>query len=317
MNDGAKLIVEPDEGIGPVLAEIKKARATIDTTIFRFDLGEIEAALRAAVTRGVNVRALVAHTNRGGEKLLRKLELRFLEHGITLARSGDDLVRYHGKILVVDRAALCLMLFNYTRLDTARSRSFAVITHDPRLVAEASRLFEADMTRQPYAPALDNFVVSPENARPILADFIKGARRQLLVYDPKLTDRMMIRLFEERARNDVDVRIIGKLGKHAGTITASKLPGLRLHARVIIRDGRLAFLGSQSLRELELDARREVGIVVEDHAVIRKLADVFDLDWRSARAAGGGSREAARETTDDDEDVEDETTEEAAGGHVP
>ncbi len=130
------LLVEPDAGIAPVVAEIKRAQKTIDTTIFRFDLGEVEKALQAAVARGVKVRALVAHTNSDGEKLLRKLEMRFLEHGITLARSDDDLVRYHGKMLVVDRAVLMVMLFNYTRLDTARSRSFAVVT---RNAAAASR----------------------------------------------------------------------------------------------------------------------------------------------------------------------------------
>jgi phosphatidylserine/phosphatidylglycerophosphate/cardiolipin synthase-like enzyme len=125
-----KLLVEPEVGVGPLIAEIKRARYTIDTTIFRFDLGEVEKALQAAVVRGVKVRALVAHTNSDGEKLLRKLELRFLEHGITLARSGDDLVRYHGKMLIVDRATLVLMAFNYTRLDAARSRSFAIVTRD-------------------------------------------------------------------------------------------------------------------------------------------------------------------------------------------
>jgi phosphatidylserine/phosphatidylglycerophosphate/cardiolipin synthase-like enzyme len=289
MSGRVKLIVEPDDGIDPLLAEMKKARATLDTTIFRFDLADVETALRAAVGRGVNVRALVAHTNRGGEKLLRKLELRFLEHGITLARSGDDLVRYHGKMLVADRAALCLMLFNYTRLDAVRSRSFAVVTTDPGTVAEALRLFEADMTRQPYAPELDTFVVSPENARPVLADFIRGAQRQLLVYDPRLSDRMMIRLLEERAKNGVQIRVLGKIGKRARDISAAKLPGLRLHARVIIRDGCLAFLGSQSLRQLELDARREVGIIVDDEAVVRKLTRIFESDWRTSGGRADGT----------------------------
>jgi hypothetical protein len=35
--------------------------------------------------------------------------------------------------------------------------------------------------------------------------------------------------------------------------------------RVIIRDGRDAFIGSQSLRKLELDQRREVGVFEKFH----------------------------------------------------
>ena len=56
------------------------------------------------------VRALIAHTNRGGEKSLRKLELRLLDAGVTVARTADDLPRYHGKMMIVDDTLLRLRL---------------------------------------------------------------------------------------------------------------------------------------------------------------------------------------------------------------
>src|SRR6187401_2810524 len=96
-----------------VVNAIKAAKKSIDTTVFRFDRADIEKALEAAVARGVNVRALIAHTNRGGDKMLRKLELRLLGAGVTVARSGDELARYHAKFMVIDGRKLCVMLFNY------------------------------------------------------------------------------------------------------------------------------------------------------------------------------------------------------------
>jgi hypothetical protein len=45
---------------------------------------------------------------------------------------------------------------------------------------------------------------------------------------------------------------------------ARTFPGKRLHVRAIVRDGRRAFVGSQSLRKVELDERREVGIIIRD-----------------------------------------------------
>jgi hypothetical protein len=39
----------------------------------------------------VAVRALIAHTNFGGEKRLRQLELRMLQAGVTVTRTADDL----------------------------------------------------------------------------------------------------------------------------------------------------------------------------------------------------------------------------------
>ena len=99
-------------------------------------------ALAAAVRHGVVVRALIAHTNKGDEKGLRKLELQLLEAGVTVSRTADDLVRYHGKMMIVDRLALHVYGFNFTRLDIKHSRSFGIVTRNKRLVDEALKLFE-------------------------------------------------------------------------------------------------------------------------------------------------------------------------------
>ena len=285
------LLVEPDDGFAPLLKQIKTARRSIDTTIFRFDLAELQKAFEAAVTRGVQVRAFIAHTNSDGEKLLRKLETELLAAGVILARSDDDLIRYHGKMLIVDREVLHVMAFNYTRLDINKSRSFAISTRDKRMVQQALKLFEADMTRQPYTPACDDFIVSPENSRARLAEFIRGARRELLIYDPKLTDTTMMRLLQERARKGVDIRILGRTGKRAAGLAAAKMPGMRLHARVIIRDARRAFMGSQSLRPAELDERREIGIVTHDARAVKRLKAVFEADWAQTTTAKKGEAE--------------------------
>ena len=54
-------------------------------------------------------------------------------------------------------------------------------------------------------------------------------------------------------------------------VQSEKYPGKRLHVRTIVRDGRRAFVGSQSLRKLELDKRREVGVIVDDAKVVKQL----------------------------------------------
>ena len=75
------------------------------------------------------------------------------------------------------------------------------------------------------------------------------------------------------------MRIIGRLGKRGVGLTAEKYPGKRLHVRAIIRDGRRAFVGSQSLRKLELDSRREVGVIVKDPTIVNRLIEIFEQDW--------------------------------------
>jgi phosphatidylserine/phosphatidylglycerophosphate/cardiolipin synthase-like enzyme len=273
-----ELIVQPADGAKPILAAIEGAQTSVDIVIFRFDLKALEKAIEAAVERGVAVRALIAHTNSGGDKRLRQLELRMLDAGVTVTRTADDLTRYHGKLLIVDREELHVYGFNYTTLDI-KSRSLGLIVRDRRLVNEALRLFESDVLRQEFEPEIDGFIVSPENAREQLATFIKRARKTLVIWDPKLSDPQMIRLLTQRAKMGVDIRVIGKVAKRAaGSLRAQKSP-TRLHVRAAVRDGSEAFVGSQSFRALELDGRREVGILTKDPKVVKQMAELFEADW--------------------------------------
>jgi len=284
--DEVKLIIQPGEGVAPVVGAIDRAKKAIDIVIFRFDREEVEKALHAAVARGVVVRALIAHTNKGGEKKLRKLELRLLEAGATVARTADDLTRYHGKMMIVDGTYLHVYGFNYTALDIEKSRSFGIVTRDRKVVVEALRLFDADALRQNYTPAHPRLVVSPENSRAQLTAFLKGAKKQLLIYDAQVSDNAIQRVLQERARAGVEIRIIGALEKSLKDVKVRKLSDLRLHVRSIIRDGTEAFVGSQSLRRLELEGRREVGIIVKNAGIVRKLVAVFENDWaKKARKA--------------------------------
>jgi phosphatidylserine/phosphatidylglycerophosphate/cardiolipin synthase-like enzyme len=273
------LIIQPDDGLTPLLQAVRHAKTKIDILIFRFDRPELERALEAAVARGVVVRALIAHTNRGGEKSLRKLELKMLAAGLIVARTAGELARYHGKMMIVDDE-LYVLGFNYTKLDIEKSRSLGIVTKDPKLVKEAATLFEADCTRQAYACTHDRLVVSPETSRKILKEFIEGAKKQLLIYDAKISDRVMLKALQARVKDGVDVRVLGKVAKSAAGLDARKLPGLRLHVRGMVRDGSATFVGSQSLRKLELDGRREVGVIVSDTAIAKRLQDLFEADWQ-------------------------------------
>jgi len=274
-----KLLIQPDDGIAALLSGIRGARKSIEIVIFRFDRAEIEAVLKAAVGRGVTVSALIAYTNRGGEINLRKLEMRLLEMGVAVSRTADDLVRYHDKLMIIDRRLLYVLSFNFTHLDIDHSRGFGIVTKNAKLVQEAVKLFEADTARNPYTPTLDTFVVSPANARKLLAAFIRKAKKELLIYDPKIVDTEMLRALGERTKAGVEIKIIGRVGKRSAGLEVRNLVNLRLHTRTIIRDRRQAFVGSQSLRQAELDSRREVGVIVRESKVVNGLIKTFEADW--------------------------------------
>ncbi len=286
-----KLIVQPDEGVTSLLHGIDDARKSIEIAIFRFDHAQIKEALERAVDRGVSVHALIANTNHGTEKDLRKLEMEFLPAGIEVSRTADDLLRHHYKFMVVDHRVLYVLTFNFTYLDIETSRSFGIVTEDKELVHEARKLFYADVKRQPYKGDRSDFIISPINARRELSRFIKGAEKQLLIYDPEVSDRAMIALLRDRARQGVEIRIIGRVTRPSAELDAGRLLRTRFHTRTIIRDRRDAFLGSQSLREAELDRRRELGLIVNDRDVVASLLHVFDQDWGALAPAVRNSKE--------------------------
>jgi cardiolipin synthase len=276
-----KLITQPEAGIEPVVQAIRRAKRAIHICIFRFDRPEIEKALGAAVQRGVLVRALIAHTNRGGEAHLRKLEKRLLDAGVTVTRTADELLRYHAKFLVADDV-LHVFGFNFTKLDITKSRSFGLATRDKRTVQEAIKLFDADVTRNPYVASRSNLVVSPETSRQMLTAFLKEAKKELSIYDEKIQDPAMVKLLKELAANGVRVRVLGHLKGPDGDVVVRSLKTMRLHVRAIVRDGTRAFVGSQSLRKEELDKRREVGLFINNPTVTRSLLKVFDADWEAS-----------------------------------
>ena len=283
-----KLLVQPDDGVAPLLKAIDGARVSLDLYIFRLAYPKVEEALAEAVARGVTVRTLIAHTNSGGEEGLRKLESRLLGLGATVSRTDEDLLRYHGKMMIVDQTTLYVLGYNFTRRDIEKSRSLGLATREDALVAEATRLFEADFDRKVYTPAHDRFIVSPLNSRASLVTFIEAARHQLLIYDSRLTDNMIQRVIEKRALAGVEVRVIGKLEKKLQQVLVEPYPGDRLHVRAMVRDGRHAFIGSQSMRRAELDRRREIGVMVDDKRTVREIAGIFESDWALTRSGKRG-----------------------------
>jgi cardiolipin synthase A/B len=279
-----KLLIQPDDGVEPIVRALNRAKKSIQILVFRIDRNEIEKALLEAVQRGVAVQALIASTNRGGDKNLRRFEMRLLEKGITVTRTADDLLRYHGKMMIIDGKELHVFAFNFTHLDIDLSRSFGITTKSQKIVKEAVKLFDCDAKRAPYKAGCAEFVVSPANARKELMKFIDGAKKQLLMYEMKISDPDFVKLLIEKISQGLDVRVIGQ-GSVRGRALPIRAMTTRLHARAILRDGTSAFLGSQSLRKLELEVRREIGVIFHDKSVVKKLVSIFDADWRNSAPA--------------------------------
>ena len=274
-----RVIIQPRDGVEPLIEGIGRAKTSVEIIIYRLDRLEIERALIEAATRGVHVHALITYTNRDDLQEIKRFEKRLTEGGVRVTRTAEKLVRYHCKMMIVDRRRLFLLTFNFTFLDIYHSRAFGVIMEDQALVDEATYLFEVDAERTKLKPVIKQLVVSPVNARPKLSEFILGAEKQLLIYDDKLSDTRMIEYLEDRAKAGVEVKVIGKMRGSVKGVEVRKASSIRLHAQAIIRDANEVFFGSQSLRKVELDQRREVGLITDVRQAVKNFFVIFEMDW--------------------------------------
>jgi phosphatidylserine/phosphatidylglycerophosphate/cardiolipin synthase-like enzyme len=104
----------------------------------------------------------------------------------------------------------------------------------------------------------------------------------------------MIGLIEQRARDGVEVRVIGRMEGASSHVRVAAPPRRRLHVRAIVQDGLRLFVGSQSLRRTELDKRREVGLLVSDRADVARAVEVFEADWEATAEAQSPAPSAPR-----------------------
>lgn len=85
-----------------------------------------------------------------------------------------------------------------------------------------------------------------------------------------------------KAAAGCDVKIIGRDVLDDKVLPNFHVKGLsrfKLHAKCIVVDGTWFFVGSQNLRRVSLNRRREVGIIIEDDVMARRIERVFDEDW--------------------------------------
>ena len=70
-----------------------------------------------------------------------------------------------------------------------------------------------------------------------------------------------------------------------------------MHAKLIVADGTLGFVGSENFSATSLDENREVGLLIADTSTLATLNSTFQSDWSNATAAcDGGAHQETRRT---------------------
>ncbi|MCX6596623.1 MAG: phospholipase D-like domain-containing protein [Acidobacteria bacterium] len=297
MSHSERLILEASQRRPAVLELIRSTRRRLILSVFRCQDFAILDEIADAVSRGVQVTALLTPSAKNWDKRLQDLGLLLESMGVKMTRYAGEHAKYHAKYMVADDETALVASLNFTSKCFDRTCDFILTTTDPDVVIGLTALFEADRARPPLALP-DNLgqrlLVGPEIARGRFASLIAGAQHQIRIIDHRVRDSQIVRLLQERERAGVEVQILGQ----------GDLAGMTSHGKLLLIDEEVAVFGSASLARPSLNERREVAVTVTDPALICQLSEYFTQ--LAARTPGGVETASSARAADDLEEDEPE-----------
>lgn len=296
----ARLIIEPDEGAAPVREYISTAKKTLRIKQFSFTEPSLIDAVIERHKAGVEVKVMLNPQRSSGSRANDETLKIFQEAGIAAQWTNPKFYVSHEKSIVVDDTSALIATFNLCEKYFTLTRDYGMITVKAAKIKQIIDTFEADWRHEAYAPTEDSGLLwSNSNSRKLMARFIDGAEQTLDVQHPKFVDATILDRLAEAQHRGVKVRVLCG-GKHGisdydvldtfsslrmlirAGVKVHKQKNYRLHAKLLLADGKHALLGSMNIDRSAFDLRRELGTFITNEAVIKQLNEVFESDWDSS-----------------------------------
>jgi phosphatidylserine/phosphatidylglycerophosphate/cardiolipin synthase-like enzyme len=192
--------------------------------------------------------------------------------------------------VILDGEEAWIMTMNLDQSSAKDNREYLAIDTDPEDVHEAETIFEADFADQ-SAPVSGRLVVSPVNSRAKLVALIDAAKSTIDVEGESLSDDGVASALVKAAGDGVGVKVVlSNLSppvaqtKAVGLLTAARIPVVivshpYIHAKAIVVDGRVAYVGSENFTEASLDDNRELGVLFDAPSEVRRVDTTILADF--------------------------------------
>ncbi len=281
------LLVGPEAGAAPVLALLASARASLWMEMYQLTDPRAIAALADRARAGCDVRITLEPDPYESPGANQEAFTQLAAAGALVRWATARFTYSHAKAFTVDHVRLVVMTLNLTAAGLERNREYVAISDDPADVAAAEALFVADGVGA-AASAGGRLVTSPDTSRPTWRELIAGATSSLALETEELTDSSIVgALLDARARG-VAVTVVwpgpaggagaafAKLAAAGAVVRAQASPAI--HAKAVVADGRLTYVGSANLTPTSLDRNRELGLRLEEPEVAARIASTIAED---------------------------------------
>jgi phosphatidylserine/phosphatidylglycerophosphate/cardiolipin synthase-like enzyme len=286
---------QPETFVGPtglqprLTALIDGATQSLDVQMYLFTVTALADRIIAAKNRGVAVRVILDPDHDGNVTVRNKLTAASVP-----TRNAPALYSFsHAKYLFIDGKAAVIMSLNFNVDAMSSERNYGMITRDPDDLADTKAIFDMDWAAgggeapKPADLACTRLVVSPNNAKQRIVDFVKSAKTTLDVEAMYVSDDGVRAAIVDAKKRGVTVRVILEDSSDNTDVRALFVangipvhaPGsFFLHAKLLIADG-VAFVGSENFSITALTKNRELGAFVFEPAPAAVIQQQFDADW--------------------------------------
>ena len=230
---------------------------------------------------------------------------------------GNSAGYCHAKFMIIDGSSAYIMTANFTEAalggtPEATNREYIICDTDPQDIQMLQAVFQADKQGTPLATqTAPNLVVTDIAAHALLRALLDSAQQSIYIQvealaDPNTGGRWaqshsiegaLLNAVQSRSLQDIKIMLpplpgaittmltvdnsaaISDLQSGAPSITITTQGQYYMHAKLIIIDQRLAFVGSQNLTRESLNYNREVGILIKNANVVKTLTTTFLADW--------------------------------------
>ena len=289
----SSLTAEPDQGMAPIYTSLGSPRRTLDLSMYELVDTQAESILASDAGRGVTVRVILDH---GLEATQNQPAYSYLAtHGVQVRWAPRSFAAFHIKAFCVDNSVCSVMTLNLTSRYYANTRDFAVADSNPADVASVEATFTADFGSTPTTPSTGTDLIWSPGSSAGLASLIASATSELLVYNEEMSDPTIVAALAAASRRGVVVKVVmtdqSSWKSEFSTLTAAGVQlrvfhgetPIYIHAKMIVADRKVAFIGSENFSRASLDSNRELGVALNDPAVVSAASSTFATDFATAR----------------------------------
>ncbi|HCI81739.1 MAG TPA: hypothetical protein DHW02_18840 [Ktedonobacter sp.] len=296
-NQTVSVFVEPTAGEQVILDAINNAQQSVWLEDYLLTDTNVITALENAAKRGLDVRVMLDPHPYGGGTPTTTIDA--LNAAGAKAQIANPAFTYtHEKTMILDGNTAYIMTLNFTySAMNGKNREYGVIDTTPADVQGAINIFNADWSRVADTVSNANLVISPDNSRNQFLALINGAKTSLVIEAEEMQDPTVEQAIASAAQRGVNVQVIlpnpgSGTDSNASGIATIKAGGaqveedsqLYMHAKMMVADGTLAYVGSVNISTNSFDNNRELGVLFTDSTSITTLQQTFQSDWSASQA---------------------------------